>query len=954
MKDFRILLSVAFAMACLGLQAEQLSGSMSNRENAFYALGADAQLELEARDFAPNATVKATLTIHDEFEKELERRGLKFTTDASGAWKGSVPLPTARYGFYRVRVATESGTTLPKVGSRPKGCVTYAVCHAEKERRKLSQEDSFFGLFGGAPHLAEWLGFHHRYGWQTPTADAKKGAENLARRRADAAAGKFALYGSVLPGNTFNLNKFASPEARKYLKSVRENRRETFALMKDPEGKRHLLETYAKFAAAAREQFPDLRRIYECFLEPDINVDRPEQIVEAAKPIYETIKRVDPEAVVALPDLSTVMDVNYHRQLFDMGLAKYMDAFAIHPYCSYPPEPSGFISRLRETDAIVEKAAGRKVEKFATEAGFATLATREGELLQMNGLVRKQLILLGEGYGFSYAFYPHDYGNDSGMDHDGDYGITYNHSIAGSGQSTPEQRWGRITISPRPVAPALSAAAWHLDGRRPVSCIDYLGGGVHGYAYADRADDVVIALWDYSGANAEVDLPVGRDAIDVSDHMGNVRRVVCEGGVLHLALTESPVYVLSPDAAIWGRRARRSIRLSDGVGEAFAGGSFVVRGVADEPGEIELCANRALGNASVRRRCCAGAFEFRVDVPGDRAAGNYPVMVRFYGADGALCSIAGKSVLVRAPVAIESVAPVCEGGVYGVRVAVENLMDRPQSVAVATRIRGVPEARCEKSVECGARARREETFLFDGMSPDPFKLVDVEAATTLPDGRRWRITKKLNFLSAGFVPKAGEGGDFSAWAKPAYRKAFDDVQIAFAWNERYLLVDAVVDDDSFLNKRTKFLSWSGDSFQLALAGTVLDRSSSNNLRDLRAEAYTEQTIAQTPHGAEVYRTVTFDPDRFPAGVNGEGEISRDDVPRVVEVTQRPGGGVRVRYRAAFPWRMMGRLTPPHVGESVWFAACINDIDPGGPLRQRHVFSFKAGAPKRFGRISLSR
>ena len=108
MKDFRILLSVAFAMACLGLQAEQLSGSMSNRENAFYALGADAQLELEARDFAPNATVKATLTIHDEFEKELERRGLKFTTDASGAWKGSVPLPTARYGFYRVRVAVRS------------------------------------------------------------------------------------------------------------------------------------------------------------------------------------------------------------------------------------------------------------------------------------------------------------------------------------------------------------------------------------------------------------------------------------------------------------------------------------------------------------------------------------------------------------------------------------------------------------------------------------------------------------------------------------------------------------------------------------------------------------------------------------------------------------------------------------------------------------------------------
>lgn len=67
-----------------------------------------------------------------------------------------------------------------------------------------------------------------------------------------------------------------------------------------------------------------------------------------------------------------------------------------------------------------------------------------------------------------------------------------------------------------------------------------------------------------------------------------------------------------------------------------------------------------------------------------------------------------------------------------------------------------------------------------------------------------------------------------------------------------------------------------------------------------------------------------------------------------------GGTVRIHYRAAFPWRFLGRETPPAPGESVWFAACVNDRDtPDGPLSQRHVFDFKDAAPKGFGRILLA-
>ena len=197
------------------------------------------------------------------------------------------------------------------------------------------------------------------------------------------------------------------------------------------------------------------------------------------------------------------------------------------------------------------------------------------------------------------------------------------------------------------------------------------------------------------------------------------------------------------------------------------------------------------------------------------------------------------------------------------------------------------------------------------------------------------------------------GDDFSAWKNPCYSKAFNDVKIAFAWNENRPFVDALVEDDHFENANAGFYTWNGDSLQLALAGTVLEKPSANNLRDLRAEAYTEHTIALTPQGSAVYRTVTFDPDRLPGGVNGEGSVSAADVPRVVEKIPRAGGGVTIRYRAAFPWRFLGRSAPT-AGESVWFAACVNDRDPGvEPIAQRHIFGFKAAAPKRFGRIILS-
>lgn len=937
---------IAFVLFCVA----QLVAVQDNQTNGFYRLNAEAQMTLTANGFEAGVPMPVSVTICDEFGHKVESRSVRLLIDDKGSGAASVRLKTDRYGFFRVSAKTASGVALPKVGSRPAGCLTYAVVHAPEERRKLDPDDCFFGCYADGPGpMTPWLGMHLVLGNSTPCADSAGAAGSDSRKR----DGNWRYGGTAVPGNTYHLNRFCSSEARRYMTARGEDRREAFRVLKDPEGRRLYRETYRTFVLAAKAQFPDRRRIYECFLEPDINVDRPEEVVDGFGAVYDVVKEADPEAIVAGPDLSTVMDVAYHRKLFDLGLAKYIDAFAIHPYCSYPPEQCGFINRLREIDAIVRNAKGHGIPKYATEAGFATPSTKEGERLQMYGLVRKQLILLGEGYRFSYSFYPHDYGSDSGEEHDGDYGFAYNLHLAEQGKSKPQQRWGIRQVSPRPVAPALSAASWYLDGFRSVSCIDYLGGGVHGYAYADSADNVVIALWDYSGHDAEVELPVGRSSIRVADHMGNERVVACAGGVLRLRLGQEPAYVVGPDAAIWGLRARHVIAVDDKPVERAAGETTAVFGTLSEDGELELCPNAVLGLPGVRRTCKAGRFSFPIPIPAGLKEGSYPVMLRFFDGKGRLVSVSGKALSVRAPVAVLSASPVCEAGAFGLNVVVENQTDRQQNVLVEMRIKGVPEARKSQRVMLDGRMRSKVVFTCPGMTVDPFEVKSVEVSTTLESGRRWTKPFRMNFLSAQRVD-AVTGDVFAAWTGPRYWSPFPGLKMGFAWSDSHLMVDAIVDDDAFVNDKTRFFSWDGDSLQLALAGEVLETSSANNLRDLLTEAYTENTLALTRNGQEAYRTISFDQERFPAGISADGLLTDDEVPRRIEKSAKGDGRVTLRYRAAFPWRMLGK-DKPSAGDGVYFAMCVNDRDPGrNQLSQRHVFEFKSAAPKGFGRVILAR
>lgn len=72
----------------------------------------------------------------------------------------------------------------------------------------------------------------------------------------------------------------------------------------------------------------------------------------------------------------------------------------------------------------------------------------------------------------------------------------------------------------------------------------------------------------------------------------------------------------------------------------------------------------------------------------------------------------------------------------------------------------------------------------------------------------------------------------------------------------------VVRDDVFCQPYNGIETWQGDCVQVAFAAREVE-GSANRLAHTRQLGYSEYTLALTPRGPELYRTITFDGIRFP-------------------------------------------------------------------------------------------
>ena len=541
------LVVLCFEMSMGMAYAEPALSGITSADQSLFVKGTKARLMLEAKGLCPGERRPLAIILKDEAGKEvgsISNGGI--VADARGCWRGEFPLRTDFLGFRRVCVSSDD-LTLPKCGSRPTGCLTYAVLTDWNDRPKIAEEECFFGLQGG--DYGKWVGAHWLYSRSNPQTDSEKSKACQTRLLTD----EFPIYGTIAAEYRF-VRPFMTKEAVDYF-DLREKDapRMPFSIPEgDAEGERLLRESIMTYAKAARTSRPG-QRIYEYSTECDINSPDPETMVRSMRVVYDAIHAADPEALVCAAGVSTVKKIDYMRRLFDLGIASSMDGFNLHPYTDYPPERSGFVESLRSMIRLVRECKGPDTPLIATEQGYA--APFEKEVMQMEGNVRVALILLGEGFMRHLAFWGYDFGNDHFDSFDGDYGYNYNLELM-------TKRWGGDSTSPRPTLPAMSAACLFLDGKRPVTVLEELGDTALGYAYADKEDKCVLALWDYGGAPHETMVDVGRDEIDVADIMGNVRREKTRDGVLPLMLTGSPCYVLDPNPALWGRNGSMKAQLA--------------------------------------------------------------------------------------------------------------------------------------------------------------------------------------------------------------------------------------------------------------------------------------------------------------------------------------------------------------------------------------------------------
>ena len=952
MKRFLILLPLFFAASLLS--AADFRCTTENPYNNLFRKGRAVRLKFSAGKLSVSTPLKLRVEIFDHANRCIRKQTLPVAVRADGSWETVLEAPGDRYGYFRVNASLSSGETLPKLGSRPAGCITYAVLPSPEERRLLPLEESFWGLMGnahGKADLRPWIGsrINSIVLARTPE-EYRKTLEESAKRRTT-----WDVYGY----ETFRVyNSVASQLTPEQLAKHTKGGRGTVIRFTDAEGEKLFLRAYAAVASRASWQL-GINKVmrYQALWEPDLAMTD-EEIIAISKTAFRAVRKADPTGILMGPCLMSINDMTVARMqgLCEKGLLNYVDEISLHPYTYLPAEHNHFVESIRALKKLLARyGKGRDIPIRGTESGYRCGNSPAEEYLKMYGLLRANLILLGEGFASNEIFYGFDFGNDLGDAANGDYGLCYNLELD---LKQPQRRYSTSTVSPRPVFAAISAASKLLEGCRGVAPIEYLGRNILGYVYADRAGNHKIALWNFGGGSAEVEVPVGREKITVADIMGNCREMRTRNGSLKLKVAEEPVYLLDVPGSLWGREAERKLRLDGTEFRCIAGESAVLSGrVPPGSGKVSVfsrelpCLNRTVVPGA------DGRFSVRVPVPLHTATDQYAVFFRCEDAGGVLAA-RGASVVVTAPVKIRSIVPAAVAGTPGVEVELENLSSGNLDGMLATRIRGIPQARRRIPFALAPKQSEKLRIAFPRYRPDPFSLQKIEV-TAIPRGKSpVAETAERNF----FFAKRHPGTDMripGVWGDPRRSRIPPDsvvrsakfhsgekdlsAGIAAGWNDEFLLFDVLVSDDCFLQPYRGFQIWYGDSIQLGLAKRRVSPSGANDLAKRHELAYSEINFGLSSSGPVANRAVSFDTDAFPLS----------DIPQSLLPLSISRNGSLIHYRIAVPWTFLN-IRKPVPGDTVYFALTVNDRDTREQtdVSAIGIFELKKSAPNRFGALTL--
>ncbi|HBC88507.1 MAG TPA: hypothetical protein DCZ94_16285 [Lentisphaeria bacterium] len=933
-----------------------LRGDTNRPDNSTFAIGQKVELSFNASGFTGDAPPeKLLIEIVDEHDKLVETKEISFQPDKSGSWKTTVEAPAKKLGFYRVKAKLSDGTELAALGSRPAGFITYIVVPDPAKRIDYGEENCMFGMQGlgwgsdAGPLLGIRWTLDDSLFWRRtePEKAGQYGPEQSRKYVSGKLPGTSSFRVYALP-TLFMAPKWAVvPETYAY---------ETGRL--SPEGEKAWAE-YCKVAARAfMEKYPDRKKhIYQITWEPipqwgfkgtDADLIR---IYEIAYPI---LHEADPNAVVAGPcrGIWNNGDPQDTSRLLKLGLGKYMDAFITHPYFTITPEKDGMPQAIRNMKEILKTTTGKDMPMYGSEQGWTTGEDISKELLHAQGLMRQNLITLGEGFQFNLGFTFYDYrlAGQKG------YGYYYN--------LVPSVPFGPNKTCPKPIAAAFAAQSMLLEGGRSAGAIEWLGNNILGYAF-ERQDSTTLALWNYGGETSEITIPTGVKQVRIYDWMGNEQVKDTKDGSIKLSLSAEPAYVAGVSPKMWGREAAKILVADEKHLKAFPGGKASLTGKALLPGDKPFQGTAVLEPEKdgifkpMTTTVSLGTdvpstYRFDLAVPTSLQPEMQRLRLKLCDANGETITATAITLEIMPPLNVGIGPAFAEEGKPALSVALQDKKGIPATGKVDVvlkefllgaqrgneteidrvmdpgKTKDVPETNLNSKFDLPANGSQRLIIAFPDAKLPPAKKYQALVTVRIDGGSTFSQTMPIHFLGAACLKKQMSiEGDLSEWESvaPVVLEGPKDVirspqffpkgmtaKLRYAWDEKALYVSAEVNDDMFVQPFTGIDTWKGDCIQLAFNLDPVQKGSAN--AGIRRTS--EINVALTKNGPEAFRTLSYSPNKLPLG---------QLPPEQLRLAVRKAGSGNLFYEMEIPWTSLGmeagKVLKP--GDSIGVAAAVNEI-----------------------------
>ena len=287
-------------------------------------------------------------------------------------------------------------------------------------------------------------------------------------------------------------------------------------------------QAFARYCVELMNRYGQICRHWEVWNEPNIGFwqpkPNPEDYTNLLKTVYETVKKVDPRAIV-VGVCTAGTDFGFIEEVLKRGGGKFMDAISVHPY-RYPrsPEATGFVDEMKRLKELLDKYGAGHLKVWLTEFGYPTHITGgTPQWLSAAYIVRTFLWALT--LPFIERLFVYDF-QDDGED------PTYN-----------EHNFGLIRFdgSPKVGYAAFNTMVRMLYRKNFARQVEIADGVVCLVFSGD--DGEVWVLWSADDKERKVSLPVQSKSVTIIDLMSNSRTVHPTKGQITLTLTAEPFFV---------------------------------------------------------------------------------------------------------------------------------------------------------------------------------------------------------------------------------------------------------------------------------------------------------------------------------------------------------------------------------------------------------------------------